>query len=106
MALPFEVAFVIWSVIHSMFFSENGPLYDVLDWNEDWSTALMYSVISILPLGFFLYCILWMLSLYNPLSSCCCSLSKPDRLRYLNDDNTVQKDRDLEEASIAWPITK
>jgi len=106
MALPFELAFVVWSVIHSMVISENGPLYDVLDWNEDWSTALMYSVLAILPLGFFLYCILWMLSLYNPLSCCCCALSKSDRLRYLNDDNADQKGRDLEEASIAWPITK
>jgi len=118
MALPFELVFVLWSILHAKVFPNDEALYNVLDWNESWETALMYSVISVLPLGFILYCLLWVASNYNPFHYCyysCCysssSSSSPDRLRYMNDnkdnddiegDNNqpINNPHDLEEASV------
>jgi len=121
MALPFELAFVLWSILHAKVFPNDEALYNVLDWNESWETALMYSVISVLPLGFILYCLLWVASNYNPFHYCfysCCYSSSPssssptpDRLRYMNDnkdnddiegDNNqpINNPHDLEEASV------
>ena len=111
-ALPFELAFVVWSILHAKIFPNDEALYNVLDWNENWEAALMYSVISVLPLGFLLYCLLWMASNYNPFHYCFCSSSSssPDRLRYMNDDNDndiegddnqpINNPHDLEEASV------
>lgn len=105
--LVVEILYVIWTVIHSLATdignpnqSDNDPdtnddaIYpDVLEWNNDWKKALIYSCATVFGLGPILYIIMWCLS-----NGVC-----KDRRKYV--DSVDERDQrptvnDVEEGSV------
>ena len=70
-----EITYLLWTVIHGLATdlgnpnrSDNDPetnddtIYGVLDWENDWQTALIYGCGTVFVLGPILYSIMWSLS--------------------------------------------
>lgn len=99
-----ECLYVVWNVIHGLATdlgnpnrSDNDPetnddtLYPVLDWEDDWQGALMYSCLTVFILGPILYSIMWSLS-----NGVC-----TDRRKYVEDERDQRPTvDDVEEGSV------
>jgi hypothetical protein len=105
--LPFDILYIIWSVIHDLLdlgnpdYSDNDPttnddaLYvGVLEWNYDWQKALIWSIVTVFVVGPIMYGILWTIS-----TGCCCKDTRKyiDSVDPTDDRPTVD---DVEEGSI------
>lgn len=76
LCLPFDVAFLAWTVIHDLLHignpddNDNNPTTNddaiypgVLQWSTEWKKSLTWSVIAMLVVGPVLFALLWSLSL-------------------------------------------
>lgn len=106
--LPVDILYLIWSVIHSALDIGNPDNNDtdpttnddaiyvgVLEWNDDWQTALIWSVIAMFVVGPLIFLVLWIIS-----TGCCC---RKDIRKYV-DTVDPEDDRptvyDVEEGSV------
>ena len=75
--LPFDIAYIVWTLIQS-FFEIDNPDFDtdpitnddaiypgVIEWSNDWTTALFWSLITVFVIGPLLYIVLWTMSFGN-----------------------------------------
>jgi hypothetical protein len=106
-ALPIDLLFTLWSYIHAVLEignpdnNDNDPttnddaLYpNVLEWNHDWQTALVWAVAAMFIIGPVVFGLLWLLS-----TGCFCK----DTRRYVDDvDPTDDRPTvyDVEEGSV------
>ena len=113
--LPFDIAYITWTIIQSFFDIEN-PAYDtdpttnddaiyagVLEWSNDWTTALFWSLITIFVIGPLLYILLWTMSFGNFCCVRCGSKGTTDSRKYVDSVDpydTRPTVADVEEGSI------
>lgn len=105
--LPLDLAYALWSYLHSALdignpdrndadpSTNDDALYEnVLEWNEEWQTALTWAVVTMLVIGPVLFSLLWTLS-----TGGCCK----DSRKYVDDvDPTDDRPTvyDVEEGSV------
>jgi hypothetical protein len=113
--LPFDIAYMVWTLIQSFFEIEN-PISDtdpttnddaiyagVLEWSNDWTTALFWSLISVFVIGPILYILLWTMSFGNFCCLRCGSKATTDSRKYIDSVDpydTRPTVADVEEGSI------
>ena len=113
--LPFDIAYITWSIVQSFFKIEN-PIYDtdpttnddaiyadVIEWSNDWTTALFWSLITVFVIGPSLYILLWTMSFGNFCCARCGSKKSTDSRRYIDSVDpydTRPTVADVEEGSI------
>jgi hypothetical protein len=113
--LPFDIAYMVWTIIQSFFDVEN-PAHDndpttnddaiyagVLEWSNDWTTALFWSLITVFVIGPLLYILLWTMSFGNVCCVRCGSKTAADSRRYIDSIDpydTRPTVADVEEGSI------
>jgi hypothetical protein len=114
--LPFDIAYMIWTVLQSVLSIDNpidnsindtdptnndDAIYpNVLEWNNDWKTALFWSIMAVFVIGPILYILLWSLTLGYV---CCWRCSKTDPRKYIDTvdpSDTRPTVDDVEEGSI------
>jgi hypothetical protein len=113
--LPFDVAYIIWTLIQSFLEIENpesdtdattndDAIYPgVIEWSNDWTTALLWSLISVFVLGPIAYILLWTMSFGNLCCFRCGPKSTPDSRKYVDSVDpydTRPTVADVEEGSI------
>ena len=88
--LPIDIAYPVWTIVHSMLDignpneSDNDPetnddaIYTAVDWEDDAIGTAIFIVIVVLIVGPIVQTVLFLLSLYSP----CCRISR----RYLDKD--------------------
>ena len=90
--LPFDILYIIWSLIHDFATNTGNPdnndndpstnddaIYQgVLEWNSNWQKALIWSIVCIFGLGIVMFLIIWTIG-----NNLCCG----DRLRYYYNTN-------------------
>jgi hypothetical protein len=80
-ALLFEIAWAVWSVLHSVVFEIGNPnandgednddaIYEALDWKNDAAYATGLTMAALLILGPIVYSVIWLWSWYK--WPCCC----------------------------------
>ena len=106
--LPLDIAYLVWSILQSFLGIENpatdndpttndDAIYTVLDWKNEWQTALFWSLMTLFVIGPILFIVLWLVST----GLCCCSSKDPRKYVDSVDptDNRPTVD-DVEEGSI------
>ena len=72
--LPYDLLYLLWTVLHAVLNvgnpnttspDEDDALYSVVNWNEDWTGSLAYSLVLIFVVGPVLFALLWFLSVYS-----------------------------------------
>jgi hypothetical protein len=114
-ALPFEIAWAVWSIFQSVVFDIGNPdqndlddnddaIYEALDWKHEAGSAMGLALAALLILGPIIFSVLWLCSWYT--RPCCCRGG--NRRRYL-DASTYPEHRptsDPEEGSIPMSVLR
>jgi hypothetical protein len=89
-ALPFEIAWAVWSIFQSVVFDIGNPdqndkdenddaIYEALDWRHEAGSAMILTMAALLILGPIVYSVLWLCSWYRWPCRC-----RGNRRRYLD----------------------